>query len=88
MNAFQRNFVNEVKRADEMLRKLRVFQKQIEQYNKEAEEAGTELVPYDRDEITDTPLSRVNMDELEVSFLTSFLTHITGKVRRLGKVCG
>lgn len=50
-----------------MLRKLRIFQKQIELYNKEAEIAGTELVPYDRDDSIDTPLSRVNMDELEVT---------------------
>ena len=29
MNAFQRNFVNEVKRADEMERKLRYFEEQL-----------------------------------------------------------
>jgi hypothetical protein len=49
-----------------MLRKLRVFQRQIENYNKEAEVAGTQLVPYDRDEVADSPMARVNMDELEV----------------------
>ena len=29
VNAFQRNFVNEVKRADEMERKLRYFEEQL-----------------------------------------------------------
>lgn len=79
INAFQRNFVNEVKRADEMLRKLRVFQKQIENYNKEAELAGTQLVPYDRDEVADSPMARVNMDELEVCTIQSNVD-IAGKV--------
>jgi hypothetical protein len=65
VNAFQRNFVNEVKRADEMLRKLRTFARHIDQFNKEAKEAHQptievgELDPSDLDKVP-------SMDDLEV----------------------
>lgn len=66
MNAFQRNFVNEVKRADDMLRRLRTLEKQIEQFNKEAQETKlTTIEVPDRDPNDD--LAKVpSMDELEV----------------------
>jgi len=43
INAFQRNFINEVKRADEMERKLKFFQSQIEEYNKAAGNTGKQI---------------------------------------------
>lgn len=48
VSAFQRNFVNEVKRCDEMERKLRFFQDQVDKEKKEAEEQKRQA---DRDEL-------------------------------------
>lgn len=64
MNAFQRNFVNEVKRADEMERKLRFFEKQIVQINDEARAEGLPLIAID-DEHEEIG-HRVHVDDLEV----------------------
>ena len=65
VNAFQRNFVNEVKRADEMDRKLRFFQTQIDNANK-PENVGSQgpiAVAAVSNDGRDRELS---MDELEV----------------------
>eukprot|EP01121_Diplochlamys_sp_Union-15-3_P002654 TRINITY_DN1237_c0_g1_i1.p1 TRINITY_DN1237_c0_g1~~TRINITY_DN1237_c0_g1_i1.p1 ORF type:complete len:883 (-),score=189.89 TRINITY_DN1237_c0_g1_i1:64-2712(-) len=64
VNAFQRNFVTEVKMADEMERKLRFFEEQIEKANADLE-IGHQPI---RIEKGDDPLLRVKMDELEGKF--------------------
>lgn len=43
INAFQRNFINEVKRADEMERKLKFFQTQIDEHNLSAGISGKSI---------------------------------------------
>lgn len=67
MNAFQRSFVSEVKRADEMERKLRFFDQLIEKTNKEADLGGAPIpvapAPTDGKDRT------LSMDELEVRSL-------------------
>eukprot|EP01094_Clydonella_sp_ATCC50884_P023611 TRINITY_DN570_c1_g1_i1.p1 TRINITY_DN570_c1_g1~~TRINITY_DN570_c1_g1_i1.p1 ORF type:complete len:834 (-),score=357.09 TRINITY_DN570_c1_g1_i1:154-2655(-) len=59
VNAFQRNFVHEVKRADEMERKLRFFEEQTKK-------AGIPTVERDIDIHTLNRNSGAAMDELEV----------------------
>jgi hypothetical protein len=67
VNAFQRNFVNEVKRADEMLRRLRTFERHINQFNNEAKEAHQPSIEVG--ELDKTDLDKVQaMDDLEVQF--------------------
>jgi hypothetical protein len=73
-NAFQRHFVSQVKKADEILRRLKEFQTQIELYNNgmldstfscsllDAEAHGRSCIPMD-----DRGLEiRITMHELEV----------------------
>eukprot|EP01129_Flabellula_baltica_P007375 TRINITY_DN2864_c0_g1_i1.p1 TRINITY_DN2864_c0_g1~~TRINITY_DN2864_c0_g1_i1.p1 ORF type:complete len:802 (-),score=173.65 TRINITY_DN2864_c0_g1_i1:27-2432(-) len=48
VNAFQRNFVSEVKRADEMERKIRFFEDEINKLNDEYGE-GASIIIYDQD---------------------------------------
>jgi len=64
VNAFQRNFVNEVKRADEMLRKLNTFTNQIESYNNDAEEIFQPLITINENDLE----PKLHMDELEANF--------------------
>lgn len=73
MSAFQRNFVNEVKRCDEMERKLRFFGDQIEKEKTEIEsekqKGRDEIALLRLDDFLNThqPEARqVRMDELEV----------------------
>eukprot|EP01126_Amoeba_proteus_P061037 TRINITY_DN8152_c0_g2_i5.p1 TRINITY_DN8152_c0_g2~~TRINITY_DN8152_c0_g2_i5.p1 ORF type:complete len:853 (-),score=109.04 TRINITY_DN8152_c0_g2_i5:68-2626(-) len=67
INAFQRNFVNDVKRAEEMLRKLRSFEKQIQQFNIEAE--LEKFAPIREDQIKDPQtLGSDQLTELENKF--------------------
>jgi len=64
-NAFQRNFVNEVKRFDQMERKVRFFEEQVQKAN-----LGplTGLPDQQPPEPTDEPSSKVMIDELEAKF--------------------
>ena len=64
MNAFQRNFVNEVKRADEMERKLRFFETQITQINVEAASQGVPKIKIEEEK--DDVVQRHTMDDLAV----------------------
>lgn len=65
MNAFQRHYVAEVKRADEMLRTLRSFTKYIEQFNNEAVMEKQTPIPLN----FETPaLPPVSINELQTSF--------------------
>lgn len=70
VSAFQRNFVNEVKRTDEMERKLRFFEEQV---NKERVEVAAEGLR-DKDSLALLTLLSVNdkklgsIDELETQF--------------------
>jgi len=71
MSAFQRPFIGEVKRADELERKLRFFEAQIEKLNAEEEEAKSNLPPVEitaRDDVLDADgvESKMQMDDLEV----------------------
>lgn len=68
INAFQRNFVNEVKRADEMERKLRFFETQINQANDEAHAEGLREIKIDERRDDDITGQRTHMDELESKF--------------------
>jgi len=66
VNAFQRNFVNEVKRADEMERKLRFFEQLITKANtdKDLSQQPIPVAPIP----TDGRDRELSMDELETRF--------------------
>jgi len=65
VNAFQRNFINEVKRADEMERKLRFFASEIEDHNKKVVGTGkTITLTEPKEEL----MSKFHMDDLESRF--------------------
>jgi V-type H+-transporting ATPase subunit a len=65
INAFQRNFINEVKRADEMQRKLRFFGDQIEDHNASVGASGKVIkLTESKDEI----IAKSHTDELEARF--------------------
>eukprot|EP01120_Amphizonella_sp_Union-15-10_P005662 TRINITY_DN1704_c0_g1_i1.p1 TRINITY_DN1704_c0_g1~~TRINITY_DN1704_c0_g1_i1.p1 ORF type:complete len:851 (+),score=181.18 TRINITY_DN1704_c0_g1_i1:73-2625(+) len=66
VNPFQRNFVNEVKIADEMERKLRFFEEQVEKVNTELSLENK----YSPIEIQkgDDPMIRTKLEELEGRF--------------------
>lgn len=69
MSAFQRNFVNEVKRCDEMERKLRFFTEQVEKEKVEMlierslPTDDTSLVHLEDGDVETA--ARLHMDELE-----------------------
>ena len=63
VNAFQRNFVNEVKRSDEMLRKLTNFANEIDLANTELSATNSPPILVQRG---DEPLVELQLDELEV----------------------
>jgi len=65
INAFQRNFINEVKRADEMERKLKFFQTQIEEHNLSVGNKGKVIKIA---EVKEEVLSKCHTDELESRF--------------------
>jgi len=65
INAFQRNFVNEVKRADEMERKLKYFSSQIEEFNGTLTDATKKIKLAD---INEEVVEKSNIDELETKF--------------------
>lgn len=67
VNAFQRNFVNEVKRADEMDRKLRFFEKELNQINTEAKNDHVAPIQVAED-LGDNPAKKPSMDDLENRF--------------------
>jgi V-type H+-transporting ATPase subunit a len=63
VNAFHRNFVNEVKRCDEMERKLRFFEEQV------LKEKGLNRILNSVSlENAASNSASINIDELEVSF--------------------
>uniref|UniRef100_A0A6B2KXL5 V-type proton ATPase subunit a n=1 Tax=Arcella intermedia TaxID=1963864 RepID=A0A6B2KXL5_9EUKA len=62
VNAFQRNFINEVKRADEMERKLRFFHKEITEHNKKVSGTGRKMAIRDPDDET---MAKHQLDDLE-----------------------
>jgi len=66
VNAFQRNFINEVKRADEMERKLRFFSTEIEEYNKKIGKQKNQKIVLS--EVKDDIMMKSHMDELEARF--------------------
>lgn len=75
-SAFQRNFVNEVKRCDEMERKIRFFEAQVTKEKQDAEAEGREFTP-ERDPESVVPLEGTSdaprghqqpLDELESHF--------------------
>jgi V-type H+-transporting ATPase subunit a len=65
INAFQRHYVAEVKRTDEMLRTLRSFSKHVEKYNMEALMEKQPLIPVDTE---GPPPPPVPVAELHNSF--------------------
>jgi V-type H+-transporting ATPase subunit a len=73
-SAFQRNFVNEVKRCDEMERKIRYFEEQVKNEKRDAEAEGREFAPEREPEsvvqlegTSDAPRGQQQpLDELEV----------------------
>jgi len=67
LNLFQRLRTNEIKRADEMLRKLRTFARHIDQFNKEAiaERLLNQVIVVDENQ---PEPALQHMDELEVKF--------------------
>jgi V-type H+-transporting ATPase subunit a len=65
VNAFQRNFVNEVKRSDEMLRKLTNFANEIDLANTELSATNSPPILVQRG---DEPLVELQLDELETKF--------------------
>lgn len=69
VNAFQRNFVNEVRRCDEMERKLRFFSNQLDK-------AQIPVRAYDM--LDSGPVRAQEMDELENSF-----TDLEGQVKEM-----
>jgi len=68
LNLFQRLRTNEIKRADEMIRKLRSFERHINQFNKEAVAEGLSDQVIMIDENQPEPQLLQHMDELEVKF--------------------
>eukprot|EP01125_Pyxidicula_operculata_P007322 TRINITY_DN2492_c0_g1_i3.p1 TRINITY_DN2492_c0_g1~~TRINITY_DN2492_c0_g1_i3.p1 ORF type:complete len:866 (-),score=210.00 TRINITY_DN2492_c0_g1_i3:33-2630(-) len=66
VNSFQRNFVSQVKRADEMQRKLRYLENQIVKVNEEALVDG--LKEQIKIEESKDDEQKVHMDELEAKF--------------------
>eukprot|EP01125_Pyxidicula_operculata_P002018 TRINITY_DN11997_c0_g1_i1.p1 TRINITY_DN11997_c0_g1~~TRINITY_DN11997_c0_g1_i1.p1 ORF type:complete len:873 (-),score=229.18 TRINITY_DN11997_c0_g1_i1:357-2975(-) len=66
VNAFQRNFATEIKRADEMERKLRFFESQILKANNDARDEGKALIPID--EAREEQETKVHFDELDAKF--------------------
>ena len=83
VNAFQRNFVNEVKRSDEMLRKLTNFANEIDLANTELAATKSPPILVQRG---DEPLVELQLDELEVFKVIEFIcgslwtlfNHLTG----------
>lgn len=78
VNAIQRNFVAEVKRCDEMERKLRFFEDQIEKQNFAEEELEHLQLGLSIGSSKKTLVPE--MDELEVPFIASghhFRSHLT-----------
>jgi hypothetical protein len=71
VNAFQRNFVNEVKRSDEMIRKLNNFANEIELANTELATNNSPPILIQRG---DEPLVELQLDELEVIHLSLFMS--------------
>lgn len=63
MNLFQRNFVTEMKRADEMERRIRFLEAQLANFTGE-EEADISRFRYE--EVTHEPSNTGQMEELEV----------------------
>jgi len=64
---YQRNFINEVKRADEMLRKLRSFDKQIETFNKEAKDLRQPQIKTST--LTEiSAIDKLQLEDLDVKF--------------------
>src|SRR5689334_2853140 len=71
VNQFQRNFVNEVKRAEEMERRLRFLDAQVWNVNVDpGEEDGPEIPDatwkINYDDVPHEPTSATQMEELEV----------------------
>lgn len=66
VSAFQRNFVNEVKRCNEMQRKLRYFQEMIGRLPMNEDGRIIGLLPISEDDETTTKVN--SMDDLEVKF--------------------
>lgn len=64
VNAFQRNFVHEVKRAEEMLRKISLFAAEIQLVN---DDGAKILIQRDSE-----PIVELQLDELEVSITTRY----------------
>lgn len=69
VNAFHRNFVNEVKRCDEMERKLRFFEEQVVK-----EKGLSRILNSVSLENAGSNSASINIDELEVCFSCVFYT--------------
>jgi len=91
VNAYQRNFINEVKRADEMLRRLRNFDKHIESYNKEASQSRTPKIRIEPLNAEDYAKVQA-IDELETKFeglekqVQEISTHLEALIRNLNQL--
>ena len=76
VNAFSRNFVNDVKRCDELERKLRYFEDQLRRNNFPLPKRKPAHIRYeDFTHADDSAETGVNLDELEViifSFITNY----------------
>eukprot|EP01116_Phalansterium_solitarium_P012250 TRINITY_DN2836_c0_g1_i2.p1 TRINITY_DN2836_c0_g1~~TRINITY_DN2836_c0_g1_i2.p1 ORF type:complete len:827 (-),score=364.90 TRINITY_DN2836_c0_g1_i2:293-2773(-) len=68
VSAFQRNFVNEVKRCDAMEVKVRFFEEQVQKEIRELEESGKDVSRLLESEDHDVIERKLNMDEMESTF--------------------
>ena len=88
VNAFQRNFVNEVKRCEEMERKLRLIEGEIRKEKEVVQSIHHSLPEYCGGR---PPMAIPSFEDLEVKLirifvLISFQTHLTNVERELNEV--